>query len=110
MGHNDAKISDTSHYAAAQTDYRENLTRYVKETRSKGGIPVLLTSIQRRKFDSTGTFVDQHGEYPQVGRDVAKQEKVLLIDMEKISRAQIEKLGSELSSWDFQEIHERSGG
>lgn len=97
FGHNDAKISDTSRYAAAQTDYRENITRYVKETRSKGGIPVLLTSIQRRKFDSTGAFVDQHGEYPQVVREVAKQEKVLLIDLEKISRAQIEKLGPDLS-------------
>ncbi|TBH71071.1 GDSL family lipase [Aquirufa nivalisilvae] len=97
FGHNDAKISDTSRYAPAQTDYRENLNRYIKETRSKGGIPVLLTSIQRRKFDSTGIFVDQHGEYPQVVREVAKQEKVLLIDLEKISRAQIEKLGPELS-------------
>ncbi|RVU25676.1 GDSL family lipase [Sandaracinomonas limnophila] len=93
FGHNDAKLSDTSRYAAAQTDYRKNLTRYIQETRSKGGIPVILSSIQRRKFDSTGHFVDQHGDYPKVAKEVAFKEKAIFIDMEAKSRALIEKLG-----------------
>jgi len=93
FGHNDAKTSDTSRYAEANTDYRKNLIRYISETRSKGGIPIILSSIQRRKFDSTGRFVDQHGDYPKVAREVALKEKVLFIDMEAKSRALIEKLG-----------------
>jgi DNA sulfur modification protein DndE len=95
FGHNDAKASDTSRYAAAQTDFRENLTRYVAETRSKGGIPILLTPTQRRKFDSTGVFVDQHADYPVVVREVAAKEKVLLIDIEKESKKYIQAEGPE---------------
>lgn len=97
FGHNDAKLSDTSRYAEAQTDYRKNLIRYIQETRSKGGIPIILSSIQRRKFDSLGHFVDQHGDYPKVAKEVAQKEKVLFIDMEAKSRALIEKLGLDAS-------------
>ncbi len=93
FGHNDAKLSDTTKYAAAQTDYRKNLTRYIHETRLKGGIPIVLSSIQRRKFDSLGNFVDQHGDYPRVSKEVANKENALFIDMEAKSRALIEKLG-----------------
>lgn len=93
FGHNDAKQSDTTRYAEANSDYRKNLTRYITETRSKGGIPVVLSPIQRRKFDSTGVFVDQHGDYPRVAKEVALKEKVLFINMEAKSRALIEKLG-----------------
>ncbi len=95
FGHNDAKASDTARYAPSQTDFRENLTRYVAETRAKGGIPILLTPTQRRKFDSTGVFVDQHADYPNVVREVAVKEKVLLIDIEKESKKYISSEGPE---------------
>ncbi|MFM1835888.1 MAG: hypothetical protein RJA04_576, partial [Bacteroidota bacterium] len=93
FGHNDAKESDTSRYAPAQTDFRANLIRYVKETRAAGATPILLTPTQRRKFDSTGVFVDQHADYPTVVREVAAQEKVMLIDVEKASKAIIQQEG-----------------
>ena len=95
FGHNDAKASDTARYAPSQTNFRENLTRYVAETRAKGGIPILLTPTQRRKFDSTGVFVDQHADYPNVVREVAAKEKVLLIDIEKESKKYISSEGPE---------------
>ena len=95
FGHNDAKASDTARYAPSQTDFRDNLTRYVAETRAKGGIPILLTPTQRRKFDSTGVFVDQHADYPNVVREVAAKEKVLLIDIEKESKKYIRSEGPE---------------
>lgn len=95
FGHNDAKVIDTSRYAPAQTDFRANLIRYVKETRASGAIPILLTPTQRRKFDSTGVFVDQHADYPAVVREVAAQEKVMLIDVEKASKAIIQQEGPE---------------
>lgn len=95
FGHNDAKASDTTRFAPAQTDFRVNLIRYVKETRALGAIPILLTPTQRRKFDSTGIFVDQHADYPAVVREVAAQENVMLIDVEKASRAIIQQEGPE---------------
>jgi DNA sulfur modification protein DndE len=93
FGHNDQKIADTSRYAAPQTDYRANLGRYIKETQAKGAIPVLLTPVMRRKFDEKDKFVDQHGEYPQVVKEVAAKYNLALIDLHASSRKVIEEHG-----------------
>ncbi len=95
FGHNDQKIEDTNRYAAPQTTYRDNLTRFVKEARAKGANPVLFTPVMRRKFDGKGQFVDQHGQYPDVVRAVAKEMNVPLIDLHQSSQALIESQGVE---------------
>jgi DNA sulfur modification protein DndE len=95
FGHNDQKISDSTRSAPAQTLYRQNLVRFVNETRAKGANPLLITPVMRRKFDEKGTFVDQHGEYPQVVKDVARELKVPLVDLHAKSQAVIEKHGDE---------------
>ena len=95
FGHNDSKLSDPKRFAAPQTDYRKNLIRFIEETRAKGGIPVLATPINRRKFDSTGMFIDQHGEYPGVVREIALQYQVLLLDLHKKSEELLIKYGEE---------------
>lgn len=97
FGHNDSKVDDSTRYAAPQTTYRENLIRFVTEARAKGAKPILLTPVMRRKFDSKGIFVDQHGEYPGVVKDVAQKLKVPLIDLHKSSEALIVKEGVENS-------------
>ncbi len=104
FGHNDQKITDTSRYAAPQTDYKQNLIRYVNETRAKGGLPILLTPVMRRKFDEQGNFVDQHGEYPAVVKVVAKELKVPLIDLHASSREVIVKHGVEGSKQLFMHL------
>jgi DNA sulfur modification protein DndE len=95
FGHNDQKIEDTNRYAAPQTTYRNNLTRFVKEARSRGAMPILVTPVMRRKFDAAGKFVDQHGEYPAVVRAVAKEMNVPLIDLHRSSQQLIEQEGVE---------------
>ncbi|MES2004914.1 MAG: glycosyl hydrolase family 28 protein [Bacteroidota bacterium] len=95
FGHNDQKIEDTNRYAAPQTLYRQNLVRFVKEARSKGANPILVTPVMRRKFDANGKFVDQHGEYPDVVRSLAKEMNVPLIDLHRSSQALIEQQGVE---------------
>lgn len=97
FGHNDQKISDTTRYAEANTAYRKNLIRYVEETRSKNAIPVLLTPVNRRKYDAQGNFIDQHGDYPKVVRELATQLNVPLIDVHKKSMELFSKLGQEKS-------------
>ena len=97
FGHNDEKESDPNRYAPPHTLYKENLERYVKETREKGAVPVLLTPIMRRRFDDAGKFYDTHGEYPDVVREVAVELDVRLIDLHKKSREVIEKYGEEKS-------------
>lgn len=95
FGHNDAKSEDTSRYAAPKGLYRDNLVRFIKEARSKGAIPILVTPVMRRKFDDAGRFVDTHGEYPNVVRSVATILDVPLVDLHKSSQALIEQHGVE---------------
>ena len=97
FGHNDSKKDDTSRYAAPRTDYKNNLLRFVREAREKKAIPVLLTPVNRRKYDSSGKFIDQHGEYPDVVREIATAENVPFIDLHKKSKTLLEKLGPEES-------------
>jgi DNA sulfur modification protein DndE len=97
FGHNDGKRTDSNRYTPAQTGYRQNLTRFVKDVRERGGIPVLLTPIARRKFDEAGGLVDTHGDYPVVMREVAAAEQVPLIDMQRMSSDLLVSLGPDAS-------------
>lgn len=97
FGHNDSKIEDSTRSAPAHTLYKENLIRFVNDVRSKGANPILVTPVMRRKFDSAGKFVDQHGDYPGVVKEVAAAMNVPLIDLHKSSEALIVKEGVENS-------------
>jgi lysophospholipase L1-like esterase len=52
FGHND-EVSTKKSFTT-EAEFKNNLERYITETRSKKAIPVLLTPVARRKFDSTG--------------------------------------------------------
>lgn len=95
FGHNDQKVEDTNRSAPAHGLYKENLIRFVNDTRSKGAFPVLITPVMRRKFDEKGKFIDQHGDYPGVVKEVAALLKVPMIDLHKSSEALIVKEGVE---------------
>ena len=62
FGHNDEKREDSIRYAAADGPYRENLQRFVRETRAAGATPTLLTPIARRPW-TAGKLTDTHGQY-----------------------------------------------
>ncbi|MEO7308713.1 MAG: glycosyl hydrolase family 28 protein [Ferruginibacter sp.] len=104
FGHNDSKVEDSNRSAPAHTLYKENLIRFVNDVRSKGAIPILITPVMRRKFDAQGKFVDQHGDYPGVVKEVAAMMKVMLIDLHKSSEALINKEGVENSKRFFLHI------
>jgi DNA sulfur modification protein DndE len=95
FGHNDEKKQDPTRYTDPHTSYRENLLKFVNESREKGALPVLLTSVARRKFDENNNLVKTHGEYPDVVREVATVLKVPFIDMEKKSEQLFSELGPE---------------
>ncbi len=94
FGHNDEKAEDPARYAAPQSDYRNNLMRYVKEAKEKGASVVLLTPVMRRRFDTNGKFFDTHGEYPEVVRSVAKELNAPLVDLHRKSQTVIEEHGA----------------
>lgn len=95
FGHNDSKIADTSRYAEANTTYRNNLRKFVNDVRNKSGSPILITPVNRRKFVESGNFIDQHGDYPGVVREVALEMNVPLIDLHASSLKLFSKVGAE---------------
>lgn len=95
FGHNDEKLSSPK-LGTTLDRFQTNLIRYIKDTRSKGGLPVLLTPVERRIFKSN-QLVDSHGGYPDVVRKVAKEHKVPLIDMQLKSRRLILQTGEKQS-------------
>ena len=97
FGHNDEKADKPAVYADASSVYKQNLEKYIVETRVKGATPILLTSIVRRKFDTTGKLIDTHGKYPESVREVASNLKVGIIDMELLTKALVNSLGDEPS-------------
>lgn len=97
FGHNDEKKEKPEVYADAATTYRDNLRRFVKETRAKGASPILATSICRRKFDDQGKLVDTHGDYPNALRAVAAEEKVPLLELERATAGWLRAEGPENS-------------
>ena len=97
FGHNDQKEYDSTRYANPQGAYRQNIERFVIESRKKDAIPLLITTVMRRRFDENGQFYDTHGAYPDVVRSVARKMNVPLIDLHQSSRDLIVSLGEEES-------------
>jgi len=94
FGHNDASVDKVDRYTPP-ADYRRNLVRFVADARAKGASPVLLTPVRRRKFDAAGTLVDTHGEYPDLVRAVAAEQRVPLLDMHRLSAEALTRHGAE---------------
>ena len=96
FGHNDQSKEKVDRYTSP-ADYRKNLVRFITEVREKKAIPVLLTPVMRRRFDKKGNFYDTHGEYPDIVRSVAAENKVALIDTHRKSERVIKQYGVEES-------------
>ncbi|MBT2450794.1 rhamnogalacturonan acetylesterase [Streptomyces sp. ISL-43] len=101
FGHNDQKATDPTRYTEPWTSYQDNLCRYVDGAREHGALPVLATSVERRRFDADGTALRTHGEYPAAMRQVAREEGVDLIDVQELSLALWQRLGPETTKTYF---------
>ncbi|GAA3745841.1 hypothetical protein GCM10022422_32600 [Flavobacterium ginsengisoli] len=97
FGHNDQKIEDSARYTNPHTAYRYNLIKFVKESRDKGAIPILLTSISRRNFNEKGVLVPTHDDYPLETRLVAQEYNVPFIDLEYYTELLEQSYGPEKS-------------
>lgn len=95
FGHNDQKEQDPNRYTNPHTAYRYNLIKFIKDTREKGAIPMLFSSIVRRKFNEEGTLADTHGVYPMEVRLLAKEYEVIFIDLQYLTEKLEESYGVE---------------
>lgn len=94
FGHNDQSKEKVDRYTPPE-DFKKNLLKFVEETREKKAFPILCTPIMRRRFDKEGKFYDQHGEYPDIVREVAALRDVPLLDMHRKSEKVIVEAGEE---------------
>ena len=97
FGHNDEKIENPKVGTDSATVFRDNLRRYIRETRAKHATPILATPVCRRKFDAAGKLQDTHGAYPDALRAVAKEENVPLLELERATAKWLQEAGDEPS-------------
>jgi lysophospholipase L1-like esterase len=95
FGHNDEHQYDSLTYADPATTYRKNLENFINETNSKGAIPVLFTPIVRRSFNESGVLNNTHKQYPDAVREVAKETRVLFVDLEVKTKELLTSYGVE---------------
>jgi beta-xylosidase/lysophospholipase L1-like esterase len=96
FGHNDEPVEKKSH--TTPDEFRRNLQLFVDEARAKGAIPILCTPVPRRRFDDRGEFIDSHGDYPDIVRDVAKERRAILVDLYTATRQMLVAAGEKNSA------------
>lgn len=102
FGHNDEKI-DKPGVGTTLEQFRDNLIKFVSDTRSKKANPILLTPISRRSFKN-GVLTDTHKGYPDVVRKVADSLQVPLIDMLAKTEKWLKEVGDEPSKKFFNHV------
>ncbi|MGD0767807.1 MAG: rhamnogalacturonan acetylesterase [Tepidisphaeraceae bacterium] len=109
FGHNDMKERGPG--VGPFTTYTAALKTFVDRARSKGGIPVLITSVNRKMMDSAGHVTNSLKEYPDAVRRLAKAANVPLIDLNVMSKTLYEAIGpDELSKAFVDQTHHNAYG
>jgi lysophospholipase L1-like esterase len=101
FGHNDQKTQWPQTYAEAATTYRSWLRTYIAEVRRRGATPILVTSPERRNFDSDGRIRPTLADYAEAMRLVAREQQVALLDLNAASVRLYEALGPAIAPSGF---------
>jgi lysophospholipase L1-like esterase len=94
FGHNDESQKHPDRYTSPE-DYRINLLKFINETKAKKATPILLTPVSRRYFDKEGKIKQTHLPYSDVVRVLAKEQNVMVIDLDEKSRNLYQQFGDE---------------
>jgi lysophospholipase L1-like esterase len=99
FGHNDQK--EKGENVGPFTTYKDSLKFFVEETRKHGGNPVLVTSMERRRFDKDGKPTPTLTDFAEAVRQAGKENNVPVIDLNAMSLKLYEALGQENSTKAF---------
>ncbi|MEC3874791.1 rhamnogalacturonan acetylesterase [Chryseobacterium salviniae] len=96
FGHNDQKYGNSE-----KSGYKKRLKEWIQKAKQLGATPVLITSMNRRVFDENNKIINTLDDFPDAMREIAKEEKVNLIDLNTLSKTLFEAMGPELSKKAF---------
>lgn len=91
FAHNDQKPG--GNHLDPFTTYTATLKEWIADAKKRGITPVLVTSMHRRNFDAAGKILNTLLEYPDAMRKLAKDENILLIDLNAMSKTLYEAWG-----------------
>jgi len=103
FGHNDESVDKKERYSTPDT-FKLNLSKFIIDARSKKAIPILLTPVGRRKFDAAGKVMETHVEYTRLTKEVASEQKVILIDLDSSSQRLYQSMGNDGSKLLFLQL------
>ena len=81
FGINDRNSSDANRYAPKGV-FEEYIEKFVKDTKNKNAIPVLVSTVRRCAW-TNGKPYDSYHEHPQLMRDLAKKLELPIVDLDK---------------------------
>lgn len=100
FGHNDQKqVKDGR--SGPFTTYKAEIKTHVDMVRARGGLPVLVSPVERRAFDDAGKLKPSLLEYAEAARQSAKELGVPFIDLNTMSQTLYAALGVEGSKAAF---------
>jgi len=102
FGHNDEVPTKASY--TTEAEFKTNLIKYITDTKNKKAVPILLTPVARRKFDAAGKVEGTHEVYSAIVRQVAKENNIVLIDLDKKSQELLQQWGEEKSTCLFNHL------
>ncbi|GAB3453571.1 rhamnogalacturonan acetylesterase [Massilia terrae] len=102
FGHNDQKQIKAGK-GGPFTTYKAEIKTHVDAVRAHGGLPVIVSPMERRGFDAQGKVIPSLAEYAEAARQSAQELGVPFIDLNAKSKVLYEALGPEGSKAAFAE-------
>ena len=100
FGHNDQKqIKDGK--SGPFTTYQAEIKTHVDGVRARGGLPVIVSPVERRRFDAAGKVTPTLLDYAEAARQSARDLNVPFIDLNAMSQALYTALGEDGSQAAF---------
>ncbi len=93
FGHNDSR-QVTEGTGGPFTTYKDELKQVITRTRENGGIPIIVSPMERRNFNKDGTVKPSLADYALASRQVAQETNVPIIDLNAMSIAFYETMGA----------------
>lgn len=94
FGHNDQAGKGPQRESEASGDFRRHLKAFVEEARQASIKPILITSLERRRWNEQGRIESTLSDYAEATKSVANELSVPLIDLNRQSIELYNRLGA----------------